>query len=116
MQETHIRSLGRQDPLEKGNGYPLQYSCLESPMDRGAWQATVYGVAESDTAEVLTPTHTPPWPPVAARVPLWALRCSMASNGHLSQLKPKVLTLAREALQDLTLVHPAALVIVSPAA
>ena len=27
-----------------GNGYPLQYSCLENPMDRGAWQATDYGV------------------------------------------------------------------------
>ena len=30
-----------------GNGNPLQYSCLENPMDRGAWQATVYGVAKS---------------------------------------------------------------------
>ena len=28
----------------KGNGNPLQYSCLENPMDRGAWQGTVYGV------------------------------------------------------------------------
>ena len=32
-----------------GNGTPLQYSCLENPMDRGAWQATVYGVAKSQT-------------------------------------------------------------------
>ena len=32
-----------------GNGNPLQYSCLESPMDRGAWQATVHGVTESWT-------------------------------------------------------------------
>ena len=60
---------------------------------------------QSQTRLRYSHTHTPPWPPVAARVPLWALRCSMASNGHLSQLKPKVLTLAREALQDLTLVH-----------
>ena len=30
-----------------GNGNLLQYSCLENPMDRGAWQATVYGVAKS---------------------------------------------------------------------
>ena len=30
----------------KGNGYPLQYSCLENSMDRGAWWATVHGVAE----------------------------------------------------------------------
>ena len=32
-----------------GNGNPLQYSCLENPMDRGAWQAVVHGVAESRT-------------------------------------------------------------------
>ena len=31
----------------EGNGYPLQYSCLENPMDRGAWQATVHGVTKS---------------------------------------------------------------------
>ena len=29
-----------------GHGIPLQYSCLEKPMDRGAWQATVHGVAK----------------------------------------------------------------------
>ena len=34
----------------EGNGNPLQYSCLENPMDRGAWQATVHDVAKvSDT-------------------------------------------------------------------
>ena len=31
----------------EGNGNPLQYSCLENPMDRQAWQATVHGVAKS---------------------------------------------------------------------
>ena len=31
----------------EGNGKPLQYSCLENPMDRGAWWATVHGVSES---------------------------------------------------------------------
>ena len=31
----------------EGNNYPLQYSCLENPMDRGAWQATVPGVTRS---------------------------------------------------------------------
>ena len=31
----------------EGNGNPPQYSCLENPMDRGAWQATVHGVAKS---------------------------------------------------------------------
>ena len=33
----------------EGNGNPLQYSCLENPMDRGAWQATVRGAAKSQT-------------------------------------------------------------------
>ena len=33
----------------EGNGYPPQYSCLENPMDRGAWQVTVHGVTKSQT-------------------------------------------------------------------
>ena len=33
----------------EGNGNPLQYSCLENPKDRGAWQATVHGVTKSQT-------------------------------------------------------------------
>ena len=46
MQETQVRSLGWEDPLER-NGYPLQYSCLENSIDKGAWQATVHWVAKS---------------------------------------------------------------------
>ena len=42
-----IPGLGR-SPGE-GNGNPLQYSCLENPMERGAWWATVHGVAKSWT-------------------------------------------------------------------
>ena len=49
MQETWVHSLGREDPPGKGNGNPLQYSCLENPMDRGAWWATVHGVPKSRT-------------------------------------------------------------------
>ena len=40
---------------EGGNGYPLQYSCLENPMDRGAWRAIVHGVTkEADMTEQLS--------------------------------------------------------------
>ena len=42
-----IPVLGR-SPGE-GKGYPLQYSCLENSMDRGAWQVTVHGVSKSQT-------------------------------------------------------------------
>ena len=37
-----------------GNGNPLQYSCLENPMDREAWWATVHGVTKTDMTEQLT--------------------------------------------------------------
>ena len=40
----------RRSPGE-GNGYIIQYSCLENPMDSGAWWAIVHGVAVSDTTE-----------------------------------------------------------------
>ena len=51
MQEIWVQSLGQEDPLEEGgNGNLFQYSCLENPMDREAWEATAHGVAqESDT-------------------------------------------------------------------
>ena len=42
-----IPGLGRSPGGRRGN--PVQYSCLENSMDRGAWQATVYGVAKSQT-------------------------------------------------------------------
>ena len=37
----------------EGKGYPLQYSCLGSPMDRGAWRPTVHGVAKSTGQTIL---------------------------------------------------------------
>ena len=42
----------------EGNGYPLQYSCLDNSMDWGTWRATLHRVAESDTTEILTQQHT----------------------------------------------------------
>ena len=41
----------------EGNGNPLWYSCLENPMDRGAWQATVHGVARVGHVLVTKPLH-----------------------------------------------------------
>ena len=57
MQETWVDSgsipeSGR-SPGE-GNGYSLQYSCLENPMDGGAWQAVVHGIAQSDMTKRLS--------------------------------------------------------------
>ena len=49
MWETRVRSLGREDSPGEGNGDPLQYSCLENPMDGRAWWATVLGVTQSRT-------------------------------------------------------------------
>ena len=70
-----IPGLGR-SPGER-NGNPLQYSCLENPMDRAVWQATVHAVAKSRTRDGLTlyfsehikclqrflvpPSCNPPW-------------------------------------------------------
>ena len=45
-----IPGLGRS--TGGGHGNPLQNSCLESPMDRGAWQSRVHGMSESDMTEV----------------------------------------------------------------
>ena len=42
---------GSGKPPEEGHGNPLQYSCLENSMERGAWQATVHEVAASDITE-----------------------------------------------------------------
>ena len=58
MHEMRVQSLGREDPLEKGMAtQSSQYSCLENSIDRGAWRATVHGVAkESDMTERITLT------------------------------------------------------------
>ena len=51
-----IRGLGRS--TGGGHGNSLQYSCLENPMDRGAWQATAHGVAKSWTELKQLSTHS----------------------------------------------------------
>ena len=51
------QSLCHEDPLEK-DGNPLQCSCLEHPMDRAAWWATVHRFAESDTTATKQQQHS----------------------------------------------------------
>ena len=51
IQETWILFLDQEDPLEKGMA-TLQSSCLENSMDRGAWWATVHGIAKSQLMKV----------------------------------------------------------------
>ena len=65
MEKTQVQSLGPEELPGEGNGNPLQYSCLENPIDRGSWRATVHGAAKSWTllsmrACTHTHTHTPP--------------------------------------------------------
>ena len=59
--------------LGEGNGNPLQYSCLGSSMDRGAWQATVHGVTKSWTR---LSTH-----------PLWELKLQRRQKNSRGRLK-----------------------------
>ena len=47
MQETQVRSLGREDPLEKGMTTHSSILAWKNPIDRGAWRATVHGVTKS---------------------------------------------------------------------
>ena len=52
MQEIQVQSLDWEDSPGEGNGNPLQYSCLENSIDRGACRATAHGGhKKSDTAE-----------------------------------------------------------------
>ena len=48
---------GLEDSPRGGNSSPLQYLFLENPINRGAWQAIVHSVAESDMTEVTKPAH-----------------------------------------------------------
>ena len=48
-----FQPLGWEDSPQGGNSNPLQYTCLENPMDRGAWWATVYGVTKSQLGDQL---------------------------------------------------------------
>ena len=64
----------------EGNGYPLQYSCLEIPMDRGPWQATVHGVTKRHDWVTNSSTNTRC---MCVHVCVWNLVC-MCNIGSLS--------------------------------
>ena len=58
MWETWVRSLGWKDPLEEGMATHFNTLAWRIPMERGAWQATIYGVAESDVTKHSTAPYT----------------------------------------------------------
>ena len=49
----NVGNQGLKRSPREGNSYPLQYSCLENSTDRGAWRATVYGIAKNLCKEIL---------------------------------------------------------------
>ena len=87
-----IPGLGR-SPGE-WNGNPLQYSCLENPMDRGAWQATVHGAAKGWTRLSNYHSHTQ-----ESMVCCVVLSCSVASDSATPWVVAHQVPLSMEILQ-----------------
>ena len=58
MQETPVRSLDQEDPLEKGMAAHSSILAWRILMDGGAWEASVHGLAESDTTQLLSTAHS----------------------------------------------------------
>ena len=91
-----IPGLGRCSAEE--NGYPLQYSCLENAMDRGAWRTTVHGVAKSQTQwsnqhfhfrlyqRISRQTHIFPMEAISSQQSPWAQIRVIISNSNLARL------------------------------
>ena len=85
-----VPGLGRSSG--EGNSNPLQYSCLENPMDRGAWRATVHGVAKSQTQLEWNEEEEKPWAgELTGPLDLWVSLTRLQSQvslswGHLQAL------------------------------
>ena len=69
----------------EGNGNPLQYSCLENPMDRGAWQATVHGVTR-----IRHDLTTKPPPPLTAVCLYSTYTRDDSTHGHRQMVKTEI--------------------------
>ena len=68
--------------LGEGNGNPLQYSCLENPMDKAAWQATVHGVAKSRTWLSDSHTHRTHQRPLSQKLQRWIQQSILEQARH----------------------------------
>ena len=91
IKDTRVPFLGQEDLLEEEMANPLQYSWLENPRDGRAWQATVYGVAESDTTQQQrapakpggdSPSSPLPASGVASILGLWLRQSSLCLYPH----------------------------------
>ena len=93
-QETRVRSLSWEDSPGEGNGNTLQYSCLENPMDRGTWWATIHGVTEADSTEhthkVKSKGDDPQWQ-LGFYQKTWPKMCLSVLQGMRSNLIPGML-------------------------
>ena len=115
MRETRVRSLGREDSPGEGNGYPLQYSSLENPMDRGAWRdCSPWGREESAGTDwatfpftLFTKQVVEPWGPMRTRSPWQGVlgvmtqqRSAGANEGQLPGLGTPPRPSPRQLLRD----------------
>jgi len=102
-----VPGLGRS--LREGNGYLLQYSCLENPRDRGAWQATVHGIAKSQMSmhalhtHAHTHTHTVAFRSLRASCTMLLLRLPRNQKQPRQQLPSSVSALGDSSTKHWTL-------------
>ena len=71
--------LGPGESPRREHDNPLQYSCMENPMDRGTWRATVYGSQESDTSEQLNNNNNTD---TQVKLVLEQETCQLRKTGH----------------------------------